>query len=87
MNAAKVFRNVVAGVVIGATPLAATVAAVRPGSAVPAAASTAAVAQYDDERGMGVSWAALAVIALTIAVAIYFALDDDPDGEGAISLG
>lgn len=87
MNVSKVIRNSVAGVLIAAMPVATTVAAVRPNAAVPAAGSTAVVAQDGSEGAMGVSWAALAVIALTILVAIWIAVDDDGDGEGSISFG
>lgn len=89
MNVSKVIRNSVAGALIAAMPVSTTVAAVRPNAAVPTAGATAVTAaQYDDDAGaMGVSWAALAVIAITIAVAIYFLVDDDPDGEGSISPG
>ena len=89
MNVSKMFRNSIAGAIIAAMPVSATVAAVRPNAAVPTAGATAVTAaQYDDRDGaMGVSWAALAVIAITIAVAIYFAVDDDGDGEGQISFG
>lgn len=88
MNVSKVIRNSVAGAMIAAMPVSTTVAAVRPNAAVPTAGATAVTAaQYDESAGMGVSWAALAIIALTIAVAIYFAVDDDPEGEGSASLG
>ena len=87
MNVSKVIRNSVAGVLIAAMPVSTTVAAVRPNAAVPAAGSTAVVAQSDDDGAMGVSWAALAVIALTVIVAIWIAVDDDEDGQGSISFG
>ena len=87
MNVGKVLRNSVAGALIAAMPISASVAAVRPNAAVPTAGSTAVTAQYDDDRGPGVAWAALAVIALTVIVAIWIAVDDDSDGEGSISFG
>ena len=87
MNVSKVIRNSVAGVLIAAMPVSTTVAAVRPNAAVPAAGATAVVAQDGDEAGFGVAWAALAVIALTVIVAIWIAVDDDNDGEGSISFG
>lgn len=87
MNVAKVIRNGVAGALIAAVPVSTTVAAVRPNAAVPTAGSTAVIAQDGDEAGYGISWAALAVIALTIIVAIWIAVDDDDDGEGALSIG
>ena len=87
MNVSKVVRNSVAGALIAAMPVSTTVAAVRPNAAVPTAGSTAVAAQSGDEAGYGVAWAALAVIAATIIVAIWIAVDDDSDGEGAISAG
>ena len=87
VNVAKVFRNSVAGALIAAMPISASVAAVRPNAAVPTAGTTAVTAQVDDDAGPGVAWAALAVIALTVIVAIWIAVDDDSDGEGAISFG
>ena len=76
-SASKLFRNLVAGACIMALPLSATAAAVRPNAAVPAAGATAVVAQADEEAGFGVAWAALAVIALAVVVAIWIAVDDD----------
>lgn len=87
MKVSKVFRNSVAGALIAAMPVSTTVAAVRPNAAVPTAGSTAVTAQAGEEAGFGVAWAALAVIALTIIVAIWIAVDDDPDGEGSLSVG
>ena len=87
MNVSKVIRNSVAGVLIAAMPVSTTVAAVRPNAAVPTAGATAVTAQAGDEAGFGVAWAALAVIALAIIVAIWIAVDDDSDGEGSISFG
>ena len=87
MNVAKVVRNSVAGALIAAMPVSTTVAAVRPNAAVPTAGSTAVAAQAGEEAGFGVAWAALAVIAATIIVAIWIAVDDDSDGEGSISAG
>lgn len=87
MSLAKVFRNSVAGVLIAAMPVSATVAAVRPNAAIPTAGSTAVTAQGEYEAGIGVSWAAVAVIAITLIVAIWIAVDDDPEGEGTLSRG
>lgn len=87
MNVSKVIRNSVAGALIAAMPVTTTVAAVRPNAAVPTAGATAVTAQVGEEAGFGVAWAALAVVALTIIVAIWIAVDDDPDGEGSLSVG
>lgn len=87
MHASKVLRNGVAGALIAAMPVSATIAAVRPSAAVPTAGATAVTAQYGDEAGMGVAWPALAVIALTLIVAIWIAIDDDEEAEGSFSLG
>ena len=90
MKVTKFVRNGLAGAMIAVVPLSASVAATRPGAAVPMAGSSAVAAQDDDDDngGMfGIAWPALAVIALTIAVAIYIALDDDGDGNGSLSRG
>lgn len=88
MNVSKVIRNGVAGALIAAIPVSTTVAAVRPNAAVPTAGATAVTAQgYDDQRGGGVAWAALAVIAATILVALWIAIDDDEEAEGSFSIG
>ncbi len=89
MKVTKFVRNSLAGAMIAVVPLSASVAATRPGAAVPMAGSSAVAAQDDDYDGgmWGIAWPALAVIALTIAVAIYIALDDDGDGSGSLSRG
>ena len=88
MNLSRVIRNGVAGALIAAVPVSTTVAAVRPNAAVPTAGSTAVTAQGEyGESGMGVSWAAIAVIVATLAVAIWIIVDDDPEGEGSLSDG
>jgi hypothetical protein len=84
----KILRNGVAGAMIASVPLSASVAATRPSAAVPVTGSTAVAAQvYDTERRGGISWAAVAVIALAAAVALWIALDDDDDGEVALTRG
>lgn len=88
MNVAKAVRNSIAVALIAAMPVSASVASVRPNAAIPTAGSTAVTAAQDDDDGaMGVSWAALAVIVLTIALAVYIAIDDDPEGQGSASFG
>ena len=86
-SSSKLIRNLVAGACIAAMPVSTTIAAVRPNAAVPTAGATAVTAQAGEEAGFGVAWAALAVIALAIIVAIWIAVDDDSDGEGSISFG
>jgi hypothetical protein len=84
----KILRNGVAGALIASVPLSASVAATRPSAAVPVAGSTAAAAQvYDDERRGGISWVAVGVIIFAAAVALWIALDDDDDGEVALTRG
>ena len=86
MKVMKILRNGVAGALIASVPLSASVAATRPGAAVPVAGSTAAAAQvYQTERRGGIAWPAVAAIALAAAVALWIALDDDDDGEIALS--
>ena len=87
MKIEKVIRNGLAGALIAALPVSTTAAAVRPNAAVPTAGSTAVTAQDDVDDGFGVAWPALAVIALTLAVAIWIILDDDEEGEGDLSPG
>jgi len=73
---------------IAVVPLSASVAATRPGAAVPMAGSSAVAAQNDDDDGaFGIAWPALVVIGLTIALAIWIAIDDDGDGRGQLSRG
>ena len=85
MKLVKVLRNGVAGALIAALPVTGSLGATRPNEAVPVAASSAAVtAQYDDDDD-GISWLALAAIGVALGVAIWLLLDDDDDGEGAIS--
>ena len=88
MKVTKFVRNGLAGAMIAVVPLSASVAATRPGAAVPMAGSAvAAQDDYDDDGAFGIAWPALAVIALTLAVAIWIALDDDGDGRGSLSRG
>ncbi len=90
MNVKKFVRNGLAGAMIAVVPLSASVAATRPGAAVPMAGSSAVAAQNDDDDDdgvFGIAWPALAVIAATIALAIFIALDDDGDGSGQLSRG
>lgn len=84
----KVLRNATAGALMALTPLSATVAAVRPNAAVPAAASTATVAQ--DNEPLGISsgaWLPIAIIVAALALGIYIATTGDDDGQGSISRG
>ena len=82
----KVIRNGIAAALIASFPVTASLAATRPNAAVPTASSAAVVAQYDDDHG-GTPWLAFAAIGLAVIVAIWILLDDDDDGEGAISPG
>lgn len=86
MKLMRTLRNGVAGALIAAVPMTAAVAATRPNAAVPVAGSTAVVAQDGDYDGrMGIAWPAIAVIVAALIVGVWIALDDDDDGEGALS--
>ena len=90
MKLKRIIRNGVAGVLIASVPVSTAIAATRPGAAVPVAGSTAATAQvYDDryDRRAGIAWPAVAVIAAALLVALWIILDDDDEGEGALSPG
>ena len=84
MKPVKILRNGIAGALIAALPVTATMGATRPNAAVPTASSTAVVAQDYDGDG-GVSWLAIAAIGVAAAVALWLILDDDGDDEGALS--
>ncbi len=77
MSLVKITRNAVAGLMIAAVPVTAATAAVRPGSAIPAAGSSAAVAQDGDRDGMSYGWIALAAVAIIWAIALIGDRDDD----------
>ena len=88
MKLKRILRNAVAGVLIAAVPVSTAIAATRPSAAVPVAGSTAVAAQvYDDrdDRRAGIAWPAVAVIAAALLVAIWIIIDDDDEGEGALS--
>ena len=88
MKLTKILRNGVAGALIASVPATASLAATRPGAAVPVAGSTAiAAAQYDDtyDARPGIAWPAVAVIAAALIVGLWIVIDDDDDGEGALS--
>jgi hypothetical protein len=86
----KILRNGVAGALIASVPLSASVAATRPSAAVPVAGSTAAAAQvYQDDRDRrgGIAWLPVGVIVFAAIVALWIALDDDDDGDIALTRG
>lgn len=89
MSVTKVLRNSMAAALIAVVPVSTTVAAVRPNAAVPTAGSTAVAAQdrVDAPYFGGAAWAALAVIALALIVAIWISVEENDDGEGAFSRG
>ena len=85
MKPSKILRNGMAGALIAVVPATASIAATRPNAAVPTTSSAAVVAQaYDDDDG-GISWLAIGAIGIAAAVALWIILDDDDDGEGALS--
>lgn len=88
MKLKRILRNGVAGVLIAAVPVSTAIAATRPNAAVPVAGSTAVAAQVVDDRydrRAGIAWPAVAVVAAALLVALWIVLDDDDDGEGALS--
>lgn len=88
MKLTRILRNGAAGVLIASVPVTASIAATRPNAAVPVAGSTAVTAQVVDDRydrRAGIAWPALAVIAAALLVGIWIVLDDDDDGEGALT--
>ncbi|MEO5640527.1 MAG: hypothetical protein ABIQ98_02025 [Sphingomicrobium sp.] len=70
MSVLKSLRMAFAGALVVAMPLQAVAASVRPGSAVPAAASTLAAQDERDRVGMGWAWPAIGVIVAAIILAI-----------------
>ena len=81
----RVFGTVAAAIALAASGPA--TASVRPGSAVPTVASASSVnsaAPYRTSRAM-TPWPAYLVIALTVAVGVWIAVDDDKPS--AISRG
>lgn len=87
MKLMRIIRNGIAGVMIGVVPVSTAIAATRPSAAVPVAGSTVVAAQADDSYGSGMSigWPAVAVMAAALIVGLWIVLDDDDDGEGALS--
>ena len=86
MRLVKILRNGVAGALIAALPVTATMGATRPNAAVPTASSAAVTASsQDDYDDGGISWLAIAAIGVAVAVALWLILDDDDDGEGSLS--
>lgn len=86
MKLTKIIRNGVAGVLIAAVPVTSSIAATRPGAAVPTAASTAVVAAQDNRSNFtNVPIAPLVVILVALGLGIYLAVDKDDDGEGSVS--
>jgi hypothetical protein len=83
---AKCVRNGVAGALIALVPISTSTAAVRPSAAVPTAGSTAVVAQGDAD-GETTPWAAWAIIAATILVGVWIAVDKPGEGSGTLSRG
>lgn len=87
MKLARTLRNGIAGALIAALPVTATLGATRPNEAVPVASSAAVTTAYQDDDGGGISWVAIAAIGVAVAVALWLILDDDDDDEGALSPG
>lgn len=80
----KIVRNAVAGILIAAMPVTATVAAVRPGAAIPAASAVSA-AQNDDRYAQPMPWLPIGIIVATIVLAIYIASTKRSEGRGNLS--
>ena len=85
MKLVRILRNGVAGALIAALPVTATMGATRPNAAVPTASSAAVTAAQDDYDDGGISWLAIAAIGVAVAVALWLILDNDDDDEGALS--
>lgn len=86
MSSYSLARTLAAVALAVSVPATAT-AAVRPVAAVPTTASTAVIAQSGAETGAAVAWPAIAIIIVTALAALWITVDDDPDGEGAVSIG
>lgn len=88
MSIGKFIRNGVAGAVLVALPVSASVAAVRPNAAVPTASSTALAAQYDNGNSTWAgAWIPLGIIVATLLVGIWIVSQDDHHGHGDLSFG
>lgn len=74
-----------AAALITVVPATASMAATRPNAAVPMASTAVVAAQYNEDDNGGISWIAIAAIGVAAAVALWIVLDDDDDGEGALS--
>jgi len=85
MTIARFTRNALAGTLMAALPLSSAVGSVRPGDAVPVAASASVVAQDDDGKSLaGTPWFVYGGIALVILIGILLAVQDgsgDDDGD------
>jgi hypothetical protein len=81
----RILRNGIAGALIAALPVTATMGATRPNAAVPTASSAAVTASYQDGEDGGISWIAIAAIGVAVAVALWLILDNDDDDEGSLS--
>lgn len=81
MSLVRITRNAIAGLMIAAVPVTAATAAVRPGSAIPAAGSTAAAAQDGYNDGLSSGWIALVAVAIIWAIALLGDDDDNDDLE------
>lgn len=87
MKLTKTLRTGIGAALIASVPATGAVAATRPNAAVPMAGTAAVAAQYDESGNATVPWLAYGAIGLAIAVALWLALDDDEDGDGALSRG
>ena len=81
----KIIRNVIAGTLIAAMPVTASVAAVRPAAAIPAASAVSAVQNDDDDYARPVAWLPIGIIVATLLLAIYIASTKQSEGRGNIS--
>lgn len=86
MDAARTFRNVVAGALIAATPISGTFAAVRPNAAVPIAASASTSAQ-GEASAVATAWLPIGIMIATLALGIYYGTHNPGNGHRSLSRG
>ena len=87
MSVAKIVRNGLAGALIALVPISAASAAARPSAPNPTAGATAVITQDSDGGQATVPRPAWAIIAATLAVGIWIAVDKDGNGHGNLSRG
>ena len=87
VNVSKAIRNGVAGALIAAMPVSSTIAAVRPGAAVPAASSASVSAQGAERGAANIAWLPVCIIIATVVLALVIASKNGGHGSGNLSRG